>query len=299
MATALDFIKSIAARAGIKDNQEFDLALAGSAADTLKGLELPDSVVNQVNTNLMDFNTAKSNLDLKNHFNGMAFNGMESSVFELLKNSGWDDAELEEIKAASKSTGQRMAKVLEKYNSKMEDAKKHKPGSEEYVRKLSEAQQALENATKKFEAEKFQILETQKAKQQNLWMRNQLASVQWNDAIPEIAREATYNAAMSAQLSKLEAKLVFDADTLSARLVNAKDETLPLVVSGKEFAFNDLHSVILQEHKLMKTSSGGNDDSSRTQFTNDRNNNSDRSNQPKQHPMVSNALANLNIPSMG
>jgi hypothetical protein len=298
MATALDFIKSIAARAGIKDNQEFDLALAGSAADTLKGLELPDSVVNQVNTNLMDFNTAKSNLDLKNHFTGMAFNGMESAVFDQLKASGFDDTEIEEIKAASKSTGQRMSKILDKYNSRIDEAKKHKPGSDEYVRKLSEAQKALEDAKAKFESEKFQILETQKAKQQNLWMRNQLASVQWNDAIPEIAREATYNAAMSAQLSKLEAKLVFDADTLSARLVNAKDETLPLVVSGKEFAFNDLHSVILQEHKLMKESGGGNPNPSPTPpFT--PSNNGGGSTQPKQHPMVANALANLNIPSMG
>jgi hypothetical protein len=158
MATALDFIKSIAARAGIKDNQEFDLALAGSAADTLKGLELPDSVVNQVNTNLMDFNTAKSNLDLKNHFTGMAFNGMESAVFDQLKASGFDDTEIEEIKAASKSTGQRMSKILDKYNSRIDEAKKHKPGSDEYVRKLSEAQKALEDATKKFEAEKFNQL---------------------------------------------------------------------------------------------------------------------------------------------
>jgi hypothetical protein len=297
MATALDFIKSIAARAGIKDNQEFDLALAGSAADTLKSLELPDSVINQVNTNLMDFNTAKSNLDLKNHFTGMAFNGMESAVFDQLKASGFDDAEIEEIKAASKSTGQRMSKILDKYNSRIDEAKKHKPGSDEYVRKLSEAQKALEDAKAKFESEKFQILETQKAKQQNLWMRNQLASVQWNDAIPEIAREATYNAAMSAQLSKLEAKLVFDADTLSARLVNAKDETLPLVVSGKEFAFNDLHSVILQEHKLMKESGGGNPNPSPTPpFTPP---SGGGSTQPKQHPMVANALANLNIPNMG
>jgi hypothetical protein len=128
-------------------------------------------------------------------------------------------------------------------------------------------------------------------------MRNQLASVQWNDAIPEIAREATYNAAMSAQLSKLEAKLVFDPETLSARLVNAKDETLPLVVSGKEFAFNDLHSVILQEHKLMKESGGGNPNTSTTPpFTPP---SGVGSTQPKQHPMVTNALANLNIPNMG
>jgi chromosome segregation ATPase len=299
MATVLDFIKQLATRAGVKDNQEFDLALAGSAADTLKGLELPDSFVTQVNTNLMDFGAAKSNLDLKNHFTGQAFNGMESSVFELLKNSGWDDAELEEIKAASKSTGQRMAKIMEKYNSKMEEAKKHKPGSEEYVRKLSEAQKALEDATKKFEAEKSQILETQKAKQQNLWMRNQLASVQWNDAIPEIAREATYNAALNARLSKIEGKLIFDPETLSARIVNAKDETLPIVDAGKEISFNDLHSVILQEHKLMKESGGGNPNPSNTPPFTPPNNHGGGSNQPKLHSATEKALANLNIPSLG
>jgi hypothetical protein len=297
MATALDFIKSIAARAGIKDNQEFDLALAGSAADTLKGLELPDSVVNQVNTNLMDFNTAKSNLDLKNHFTGMAFNGMESAVFDQLKASGFDDTEIEEIKAASKSTGQRMSKILDKYNSRIDEAKKHKPGSDEYVRKLSEAQKALEDAKAKFESEKFQILETQKAKQQNLWMRNQLASVQWNDAIPEIAREATYNAAINARLAKIEGKLIFDPETLSARIVNAKDETLPIVDAGKEISFSDLHSVILQEHKLMKESGGGNPNPSPTPpFTPP---SGGGTTQPKQHPMVANALANLNIPNMG
>jgi vacuolar-type H+-ATPase subunit H len=295
--TVLDFIKNIATRAGIKDNQEFDLALAGSASEALKGLELPESVVNQVNTNLMDFNSAKSNLDLKNHFNGQAFGGVETSVFEILKNSGWEDTEIEEIKSASKSTGQRISKVLEKYNSRIEEAKKHKPGSDEYVRKLSEAQNALAEATKKFESEKTQILETQKAKQQNLWMRNQLASVQWNEAIPEIAREATYNAAMANQLSKLDAKLVFDPETLTAKLVNAKDETLPLVVSGKEFAFNDLHSVILQEHKLMKEAGGGNPNPSPTQPFTPSNNNGGGSTEPKLHPSTAAALAKLNIPS--
>jgi hypothetical protein len=72
---------------------------------------------------------------------------------------------------------------------------------------------------------------------------------------------------------------------------------LPLVVSGKEFAFNDLHSVILQEHKLMKESGGGNPNPSPTPpFTPP---SGGGSTQPKQHPMVANALANLNIPNMG
>jgi hypothetical protein len=69
------------------------------------------------------------------------------------------------------------------------------------------------------------------------------------------------------------------------------------VLSGKEFGFNDLHSVILQEHKLMKESGGGNPNPSPTpNYTAPVHGGG--SNQPKQHPLIANALANLNIPSM-
>lgn len=298
MASVLDIIKEFTAKAGIKDNQELDLALAGSAAETLKSLELPDSVIDVMRTNLMDIGQAKANLDLKNHFTGQAFNGLESSFWEQLKASGFEDAEIEEIKGASKSTGQRISKALEKYQAKMEDAKKHKPGSDEYVRKIAEAQKALEDTRNQYESKLTETQRSANEKLQKFWMQGKLAGIQWNDAIPEIAREATYNAALSAQLQKHDAKLIFDPETQSARLVQAKDESLPLVLSGKEFGFNDLHSVILQEHKLMKTSSGGNDDNSHTKYTNDRNKDSDRNTQPKQHPLIANALANLNIPSL-
>jgi hypothetical protein len=296
MANVLDIIKEFAAKAGIRDNQEFDLALAGSAAETLKGLELPDSVIDVMRTNLMDIGQAKANLDLKNHFTGQAFNGLESSFWDQLKASGFEDGEIEEIKGASKSTGQRISKALEKYQAKMEDAKKHKPGSDEYVRKIAEAQKALEDTRSQYESK---LTETQKAaneKLQKLWMQNKLAGIQWNDAIPPIAREAAYNAGQLASLSKLDAKIIWD-DELKPLVVQAKDETLPLVLNGKQFGYDDLHSVILQEHKLMKESGGGTPDNSRTpNYTAPVHGGG--SNQPKQHPLIANALANLNIPSM-
>jgi len=297
MANVLDIIKEFAVKAGIRDNQEFDLALAGSAAEVLKALELPDSVIDTMRSNLMDIGQAKANLDLKNHFTGQAFNGLESSFWDQLKSSGFEDGEIEEIKSASKSTGQRISKALEKYQSKMDDAKKHKPGSDEYVRKIAEAQKALEDTKNQYESKLTEFQRSANEKLQKFWMQGKLAGIQWNDAIPEIAREATYNAALSQQLQKYDAKLIFDPETQSARLVQAKDESLPLVLSGKEFGFNDLHSVILQEHKLMKESGGGNPNPSNTpNYTAPVNGGG--SNQPKQHPLIANALANLNIPSM-
>ena len=296
MANVLDIIKEFAAKAGIRDNQEFDLALAGSAAETLKGLELPDSVIDVMRTNLMDIGQAKANLDLKNHFTGQAFNGLESSFWDQLKASGFEDGEIEEIKGASKSTGQRISKALEKYQAKMDDAKKHKPGSDEYVRKIAEAQKALEDTRSQYESKLTEAQRSANEKLQKLWMQNKLAGIQWNDAIPPIAREAAYNAGQLASLSKLDAKIIWD-DDLKPLVVQAKDETLPLVLNGKQFGYDDLHSVILQEHKLMKESGGGTPDNSRTpNYTAPVHGGG--SNQPKQHPLIANALANLNIPSM-
>ena len=234
MANVLDIIKEFAAKAGIRDNQEFDLALAGSAAETLKGLELPDSVIDVMRTNLMDIGQAKANLDLKNHFTGQAFNGLESSFWDQLKASGFEDGEIEEIKGASKSTGQRISKALEKYQSKMEDAKKHKPGSDEYVRKIAEAQKALEDTRSQYESKLTEAQRSANEKLQKLWMQNKLAGIQWNDAIPPIAREAAYNAGQLASLSKLDAKIIWD-DDLKPLVVQAKDETLPLVLNCKQF----------------------------------------------------------------
>ena len=34
--------------------------------------------------------------------------------------------------------------------------------------------------------------------------------------------------------------------------MNMKDESLPLVVNGKEFTYNDLSLLVLQENKLLK-----------------------------------------------
>jgi hypothetical protein len=165
------------------------------------------------------------------------------------------------------------------------------------VRKIAEAQKALEDTKNQYESKLTEFQRSANEKLQKFWMQGKLAGIQWNDAIPEIAREATYNAALSQQLQKYDAKLIFDPETQSARLVQAKDESLPLVLSGKEFGFNDLHSVILQEHKLMKESGGGNPNPSNTpNYTAPVNGGG--SNQPKQHPLIANALANLNIPSM-
>jgi hypothetical protein len=128
-------------------------------------------------------------------------------------------------------------------------------------------------------------------------MRNQLASVQWNEAIPEIAREATYNAGLNAVLSELGGVLLFENDETFGKPVNAKDTSLPLVVSGKEFAFNDVHSLTLQKYKLMKEAGGGNPNPSPTQPFTPSNNNGGGSTEPKLHPSTAAALAKLNIPS--
>lgn len=255
----LELLKEFATKSGIKDNQEFDLALAGSASETLKTLELPDSVVTIMRTNLMDTAQAKANMDIKNHFIGAFASGLEKDYFDGLKASGFDEESIAEIKAASTSTGQRVLKGMEKFQAKITEAQKAsgKGNSEEYVKKIAEAQKALDDFKVSSEAEKVTLKNGFTSKLQDLWEKANLSGVSWNDALSEIARIPSYMAGRSAELKSLGGTLIFDTENQTAKIVNANDPTLPLMVDGKEFGYSDLHSVVLQKHKLLKESGGG------------------------------------------
>jgi hypothetical protein len=59
------------------------------------------------------------------------------------------------------------------------------------------------------------------------------------------------------KLAQLDGQLIYDAERNTARLVNAKDPTLPLVHNGREFSYSDLSALVLQENKLLKEQGQG------------------------------------------
>ena len=85
-----------------------------------------------------------------------------------------------------------------------------------------------------------------------LWEQTQLSGIQWNDNVPEAARVPAYQSVIESKLNQLQGKIMYDPEYNTAKLVNMKDESLPLVVNGKEFTYNDLSLLVLQENKLLK-----------------------------------------------
>jgi len=107
------------------------------------------------------------------------------------------------------------------------------------------------------EADKSLIEQRYVSKMKSLWEQTQLNGIQWNDQIPEAARVPAYQAVLERKLAQLDGQIIYDAERNAAKLVNAKDPTLPLVHNGREFSYSDLSALVLQENKLLKEQGAG------------------------------------------
>jgi hypothetical protein len=261
-------LKDVLEKAGLKTNPEMIAFLADNAA-AFDALEVPTVPFNLIQESVFGKDQAKNNADLKNHFIGQFGAGIETDVFDTLKGLQFTEDEIATVKATSNSTGKRISKAFEIFSSKYEEAKKGsgKGHSEEFVKKIQEKELELTAYKTQAEQEKAQLLAENSRTVENLWRRSNLSSIKWNPAIPEVARVASYETGLNEKLEKLGGKLIFDAKTLTAKIVQAKDETLPLMNGANEFGFSDLHGLVLQDYKLLDEGTGGSPENQRTPFT--------------------------------
>lgn len=250
-----EFLINQAKRAGVADDPEFQLMISASV---LNDIQVPDAVEQKFNTNLMDAELAKTSLDLKKHFIGSYMQGYDEEIVNLAKQYGLDSQSIDELKI-TKNSGDKVKLAFKKLKDLEEKAKQNtnKDVSDEYMKKIAEAQAKVDEAMQKVEIEKSLIAEKYVAKMRQLWEQTQLSGIQWNDNVPEAARIPAYQSVIDSKLNQLQGKIVYDPEYNTAKLVNAKDESLPLVVNGKEFTYNDLSLLVLQENKLLKEKTVG------------------------------------------
>ena len=250
-----EFLINQAKRAGVADDPEFQLMISASV---LNDIMVPDAVEQKFNTNLMDSELAKTSLDLKKHFIGSYMQGYDEEIVNLAKQYGLDPQSIDELKI-TKNSGDKVKLAFRKLKDLEEKAKQNtnKDVSDEYMKKIAEAQAKVDEAMQKVEVEKSLIAEKYIAKMRQLWEQTQLSGIQWNDNVPEAARIPAYQAVIDSKLNQLQGKVIYDPEYNTAKLVNARDESLPLVVNGKEFTYNDLSLLVLQENKLLKEKAVG------------------------------------------
>lgn len=245
-----EFLIAQAKRAGVDQDPEFQLMVSASS---LTDIQVPEAVETKFNTNLYDIDLAKTNLDLKTHFIKNYMMGYDEEIVNLAKQYGLDQQSVEELKI-TKNSGDKVKLAFKKLKDLEEKAKQstNKDVSDEYMRKIAEAQSRVDEAMQKVEIEKSLIAEKYIAKMRQLWEQTQLNGIQWNDNVPEAARVPAYQAVLERKLQQLDGKIIYDPERNQAKLVNSRDESLPLVVNGKEFSYNDLSVLVLQENKLLK-----------------------------------------------
>jgi hypothetical protein len=262
--TLREFLNNQGKRAGLNDDSDFAMLLSASA---LGELEIPESVAQKFESNLLTMDIAKNNLDLKTHFIRNYMMGYDEELVSLAKNSPLSGDAIEEIKA-TKNSGDKVKLAFKHLNDLVEKSGKstNKAQSEEYVAKIAEAQAKYDEAVRKAQSDVAAVESKYVGRMQDLWEKAQLAGIAWNENIPESARVPAYKAVINDKLNALGGKVVFDPDANQARIVNAKDESLPLVVSGKEFGYSDLQALVLQENKLLKESGIGGGSQSPSSF---------------------------------
>jgi hypothetical protein len=262
-----EFLITQAKKAGVYDDSEFNLMISASS---LNEIEVPSTVSSKFDNNLFSFDIAKANINLKNHFISDFMMGYDEELVKMSKEYGIPIETVDEIKT-TKSSGQKVKMAMKALKDLEEKAKSSSSSgqSEEYVKRMSEAQQKLDEAIARSEQEKRGIEEKFIHKMQDLWERAQLSNISWNDSIPEAARIPAYKSVLNEKINSLGGRFIFDADSNTTRLVNSNDDKLPLVVNGKEFSYNDLQTLVLQENKLLRESGSGgsNPNSQGTQFT--------------------------------
>jgi hypothetical protein len=250
-----EFLIAQAKRAGVSDDPEFNLMISASV---LNDIQVPEAVSNKFNTNLYDFELAKTSLDLKKHFISNYMMGYDEEIVRMAKEYGLDGNAVEELKV-TKNSGDKIKLALKKMKELEEKAKNsvNSNQSEEFLKKMSEAQSKYDDLVSKAEAEKSLIEQRYVSKMKQLWEQTQLNGIQWNDQIPDAARIPAYQAVLEMKLHQLDGQIIYDAERNAAKLVNAKDPSLPLVHNGREFSYSDLSALVLQENKLLKEQGQG------------------------------------------
>lgn len=250
-----EFLINQAKRAGVADDPEFNLMISASA---LNDIQVPEAVSSKFNTNLYDFELAKTSLDLKKHFISNYMMGYDEEIVKMAKEYGLDSNSVEELRV-TKNSGDKIKLALKKMKELEEKAKNatNSNQSEEFLKKMAEAQAKYEDLVTKAEADKHLIEQKYVSKMKQLWEQTQLNNIVWNDQIPEAARIPAYSAVLEKKLAQLDGQIIYDAERNTARLVNAKDPTLPLVHNGREFSYSDLSALVLQENKLLKEQGQG------------------------------------------
>lgn len=136
-----DFLKALAVKAGANIEDE---ALKAALSTLPPDLELPDELATSIDNGLLSMSAAKNNHpDIKKHYFGQAYNGLDAEIAEYLKNEKLPEEVVAEIMKESSSTKRAIIVAQKIKDLEGKKANASKGDKDQYVQQIADLNKEL------------------------------------------------------------------------------------------------------------------------------------------------------------
>jgi len=242
------FLTDLCKKAGVDTNSP-------ELVDILSAnLEIEDTLVSRINTNLVSMDAAENNPDLRAKlsakFRAEALDGVDSQLNAILESgvfSATDVAEIKEVKGTYKKLellGQKVKTVAEaKGDKKVETA--------EFTKQINELQKQLSEAKQGFETEKKSLLDSHESELTTFSLKQLLQTKEY--ALPDdMPAERKAKIALDALNEDLASKELVVKRVNGVPTLLRKDGTEYYNESSIKVGLNDYAEGVLNTNKLLK-----------------------------------------------
>lgn len=238
-------------------------------ADSLKDIstldiEIPDEAAAALKSNLMTVESAKNNLDLRNHFRAEALNAIDAKLEEFGKEYGFPDDVFSEIKKED-SSYKRMILALNKVKD-LESAKAQGKGSKADDETLKNLKSEIERLNNEIVSERnsaqAKIDEAQRKAESSIIdfaMNAELASKNYaNGKLDKAVNITVAKTLVDRALAEAGAKLMRSEDG-SLKLVQVAEPSMDFMRENQKIAFGKFVDETLGKSNILQVSDGGSD----------------------------------------
>lgn len=238
--TLKDFAINALKLTGVTDAELTEI----SAAENLADVKISDDLMAKYNAGILTLNSAKSNADLKKHFNAQVYNGIDALIERIMEENQLDALSLHDIQT-EKSTPKKIELLTKALNKKVATGKPVanaddiKTLNEQIVKLKTDHETVLKAKEAEFEG---QLINFQRSQY--------LATKDYANITDKEIGVKIANEYLNKALTEKGAILVRDNGQL--KLKSAKDPSLDYYENNKAVSFNEFSDGVLAQNNLLK-----------------------------------------------
>lgn len=250
MPNLSEFISTISTNLNIANLDAIKLILS---SPELAKVELPAEFTDGFNSKYLTEESAKANVNIKNHFTHTALNPVDTSLTKAMEEAGFTDEAKAEINKET-SSYKRIGMVVKKMKemASKSTSEEEKLGFTKEIQRLN-AEIVKKDAEKESSIREINTGWVSKLSNQTLTSKIKSQPLYTTDALDiEDVTTLAHNK-LEKRLQEVNAQKVFNPETLTYKLVQRENPDLGYFEAGKEVTFDAFLQKTLADAKLLKT----------------------------------------------